>query len=140
MHLHQYGMEDSFKNTFSLDKKQPSLEGVSEKLEKIISTSQKIGFHKQELPPANFKSFNKALKKNSFHQTENPCPLAGMKNSLKNMFPLDEKKLFPQPRISDKWKTLFFTSQKNSFFQEQRSFALKISFHVSIMVSTSAKL
>ena len=63
MHLYQYGMEDSFKNTFSLDKKQLSLEGVSEKWGKKISTSQKIGFHKQELPSPNFKSFNKALKK-----------------------------------------------------------------------------
>ena len=34
-----YGLKDSFKNAFPLDRKQLSLEGVSEKWEKIISTS-----------------------------------------------------------------------------------------------------
>ena len=61
----QHGLEDSFKNTFPLDRKQLSLEGVSKKWEKIISKSQKIRFHKQEFPLPNFKSFNKALKKNT---------------------------------------------------------------------------
>ena len=58
-----YGLENSFKNTFPLDGKKLSLERVSEKREKISSTSQKISFHKQKLPPPNFKTFNKALNK-----------------------------------------------------------------------------
>ena len=58
-----YGLEDSFKNTFPLDGKKISLEGVSEKWEKISSTCQKISFHKQKLPPPNFKAFNKTLNK-----------------------------------------------------------------------------
>ena len=62
-----------------------------------------------------------------------------MKNSLKNTFPND--KLFSQSGISYKWKNLFLTSQKNSFFYEQRGFSLKIAFRiVSIMVFTSKKL
>ena len=64
-----YGLEDSFKNIFPLDGKKLSLERVSEKWEKISSTSQKISFHKQKSPPPNFKIFNKALNNNSlcFH-------------------------------------------------------------------------
>ena len=89
-----------------------------------------ISFLKQQLPPPNFKSFNKALNKKILF----PFPLAGMKNSLKKHFQLTVK-LFSQPGISDKWKKLFFTSQKNSFYQEQRSFSLKIGLHVWIMVS-----
>ena len=58
-----YGLENSFKNTFPRDGKKLSLERVSEKREKISSTSQKISFHKQKLPPPNFKTFNKALNK-----------------------------------------------------------------------------
>ena len=56
-------MEDSFKNTFTSDGEKLSLGGVSEKWEKISSTSQKISFHKRELPSPYFKSFNKALNK-----------------------------------------------------------------------------
>ena len=104
-------LEDSFKKTFPLDGKKLSLEGVSKKWEKISSNSQKISFHKQELPPPNFKSFKKTLNKKILF----PFPLAGMKNSLKKHFHLTEK-LFLQPGISDKWKKLFFTSQKNSFY------------------------
>ena len=36
-------------------------------------------------------------------------------------------------------KTIF-TSQKNIFYWEQRSYSLKIGLHASIMVSTSKKL
>ena len=125
-----YGLEDSPKNTFPLDRKQLSLEGVSEEWEKISFTNQKISFHKQELLAPNFKTFNKVLNNKILF----PFPLAGMKNSLKKHFQLTVK-LFSQPGISDKWKKLFFTSQKNSFYQEQRSFSLKIGLHVWIMVS-----
>ena len=48
---------------FPLDGKYLSLEGVSEKREKISSPNQKIIIHKQKLPPPNFKSFNNALNK-----------------------------------------------------------------------------
>ena len=67
---------------------------------KIVSTSQKFSFHKQDLPPLNFKIFNKALeKKTLFHQTANPSPLAGMENLLKNTFPLDGKTVFTARHI-----------------------------------------
>ena len=59
-------LEDSFKKTFPLDGKKLSLEGVSKKSEKIGSNSWKISFHKQELPPPNFKNFSKALNKKYF--------------------------------------------------------------------------
>ena len=67
-----FRLEDSFKNAFTLDQKQPSLERVSEKWEKISPTSQKINFYMQEFPSPNFKSFKKALNK-------------------KILFPLDKK-------------------------------------------------
>ena len=87
---------------------------------------QKISFHKQELPPTNFKSFNKALnKKYSFHQTENPFALAGMKHSLKKTFPFDGKSSFHSHEYLINEKKLFFTSQKNSFYEEQRKFFFK---------------
>ena len=104
-------MKDSPKNTFPVDRKELLLEGVSEEWEKISSTSHKISFHKQELTPPNFKGFKKALNKKILF----PFPPAGMKNSLKKHFHLTEK-LFSQPGISGKWKKLFFTSQKNSFY------------------------
>ena len=44
-------------------------------------------------------------KKYSFEQTENSCPLAGMKNLLKNTFPIDGKTV-------DKWKKLFLLARK----------------------------
>ena len=33
-------------------------------------------------------------KVDNFHQGENPSPIAGMKDSLRNAFPLDEKKAY----------------------------------------------
>ena len=33
-------------------------------------------------------------KVDNFHQRENPSPIAGMKDSLKNAFALDEKKAY----------------------------------------------
>ena len=131
MRFHHTDWRIGLKIRFPLDRKQLSLEGVSEEWEKISSTIQKISFHKQELPAPNFKSFNKALNKNMLF----PFPLAGMKNSLKKHFDLTEK-LFSQQGISDKWKKLFFTSQKKIFYQEQKSFSLKIGPQVWIMVST----
>ena len=63
---------------------------------------QKISFRKEELPPSNFKSFNKALNKKILFL----FPLAGIKNSLKKKrFHLTEK-LFSQAGISVKWKKL----------------------------------
>ena len=40
-----YGMKNSFKNTFPLDKKYLSLAGASEKCKKLTFISQKISFH-----------------------------------------------------------------------------------------------
>ena len=102
------GLEDSFKNAFPLDRKYLSLEGVSEKWEKVISTSYKNSFQKQDLPPPNFKSFNKAMKKYSFGYTENLCPLAGMKNLLKNTFQLDGKAVSTAWNIWQIENTVFY--------------------------------
>ena len=91
-----YGLENLFKNTFPRDGKQLSLEGVSEKWQKINSTNQKISFHKQELPPPNFKSFTKALnKKNTFSTRQKNCfhSMEYLKNG-KNCFPLARKTVF----------------------------------------------
>ena len=90
-----YELENSFKHMFSLDGKQLSLEGVSEKWEKISSTSQKISFRKQELPPPNFKSFNKALNK------KNTLSVSTSRNEefVKKTFPLDGKTAFIRRNI-----------------------------------------
>ena len=41
-------MKNSLKNMLPLDKKYLSLAGVSEKWEKLTSSSQKISFHEQK--------------------------------------------------------------------------------------------
>ena len=67
---------------------------------KTFSTSNKISFHKQELPPPNFKRSEQkkaqqsSERKYSFIRRKNSCPLAEIKNSLKITFPLDKKNCF----------------------------------------------
>ena len=93
-------MEDSFKKMFPLDGKKLSLEGVSKKWEKISSNSQKISFHKQELPPPNFKSFNKALnKKILFPLDRKSFSTSRNEEFVKNTFPFDGKTVFTARNI-----------------------------------------
>ena len=107
---------------------------------KTSSTSQKISFHKQELPPPNSKGFNKALnKKILFPLDRKSVSTSRNEEFVKKRLHLTES-MFSQPGISDQWKKLFFTCQKSSFYQEQRSFSLKIDLQVSIMASTSKNL
>ena len=118
-------MEDSFKNTFTSDGKKLSLGGVSEKWEKISSTSQKIILHKQELPSPYFKSFNKALNKEILFPPDRKSVSANRNEEF-------AKNYFYNQDYLTKWKKLFCTSQKKSFCWEQRSFSLKTwssSFH-----------
>ena len=69
---------------------------------KISSTIQKISFHKQELPPPNFKSFHKALNKNIlFPLDKKSVSTSQNREFVKKPFDLTEK-LFSQPGISDK--------------------------------------
>ena len=89
---------------------------------KTSSTSQKISFHKQELLPLNFKGFNKALKKKIlFPLDRKSVSTSRNEEFVQKRFHLTEN-MFSQPGISDQWKKLFFTSQKNSFYQEQKLF------------------
>ena len=70
-----------------------------------------------------------------FYQREKSFPLAGMKNLLKKRF-LQEK----LPGISDKQKSGFSVARKNSFYQEQWSFSVKIGCCIiSVMFTTSKK-
>ena len=55
-----------------------------------------------------------------FCKTENPSPPYGMKNSIKNTFPLDEKYL-SLAGISEKWKKLTSTGQKISFHKHEKT-------------------
>ena len=71
----------------------------------MVSTSRKISFHRQEYVLSLKNWFplisvtvsasrkNISSKVDGFHYRENPVPLAGMKDSFKNTFPLDVKKL-----------------------------------------------
>ena len=43
------------------------------------------------------------MRKNGFHKTKNSSPPCGMKNSIKNTFPLD-KKYLSLAEVSEKWK------------------------------------
>ena len=52
-----------------------------------------IRFLLTKLLPPNFKNLNKALHKRVLFLPERKYVLTGMKNSLKNLFPLDEKLL-----------------------------------------------
>ena len=87
---------------------------------KTISTSEKISFHKQELPPPNFKRSEQkkaqqsSEKKYSFTRRKNSFPLAEIKNSLKITFPLDKKTVFTASNIWQMGKTIFI-SQKKQF-------------------------
>ena len=130
-----YGLENSFKNTFPLDGKKLSLERVSEKREKISSTSQKISFHKQKLPPSNFKSFNKALNKKILFPLDRKSVSTSLNEEFakKNTFSLDQETVF-KARISEK------PPEKYCFSLARKSFSLKIGLYVLIMVSASKKL
>ena len=69
-------------------------------MRKISSTSQKISFHKQELPPPNFKSFNKALNKKILFQLETKSVSTSRSEEfVKNTFPLDGKTVFTARNI-----------------------------------------
>ena len=93
----------------------------------------------KRLLPQNFKLFNRALNKTLLFLLNRKFASTSRNEELvKNLFPWE--KLFSLPGISDKWKKRFFTSQKNSFYQEKWSFSVKIGFHIiSIMVTTSKK-
>ena len=88
-------MENLFKNTFLLDEK-TALARVSEKSKKIVANSNddksfnrllynlNNGFHKQE---KKFEVKNSLLKKQTISSgLKNVFSLAGMKNSLKNIW------------------------------------------------------
>ena len=116
-----YRLEDSFKKAFPLDGKKLSLEGVSKKWEKISSNSQKISFHKQELPPPNFKSFNKALNKKIFFPLDRKSfSTSRNEEFVKNTFPFDGKTVFTARNI---WKM-----EKTVFHQPEKQFLLGIKF------------
>ena len=68
---------------------------------KKSSTSQEISFHKQELPPSNFKNFNKALnkKKKLFPLDRKSVSTSRNEELVKNTFPLDGRTFFTARNI-----------------------------------------
>ena len=64
----------------------------------IKTYSHKISLKTLSFP--NFKNFNKTrIKEHYFHLTENPFTLAGMNNSLKNIFSIEGKTFFTARNI-----------------------------------------
>ena len=61
-------------------------------------------------------------KKFSFCYTENRCPLARMKNSLKNTFPLDGKTVFTVRNIWQMEKTVLYQPEKAVFTRSKDVF------------------
>ena len=57
-------------------------------------------------------------KRKGFHKTENPSQPYGMKNSVKNTFPLD-KKYLSLVGVSEKWEKITSTSQKTSVHEQK---------------------
>ena len=100
---------------------------------KISSTSQKISFCKQELPPPIFKSFKKALNKK-----KNTLSVSASRNEefVKKTFPLDGKTVFAGRNICQMEKAV----ARKTFPTRSKEFFKKIVLHVSIMASTSKKL
>ena len=77
---------------------------------------RKNQFPQAGIATPNFKSFNKALnEKILFPLDRKSVSTSRNEEFVKNSFHLT-KKLFSQPGIFEKWKKLFLTSQKNSFY------------------------
>ena len=80
---------------------------------KSLSTRRNNRFLLKKLPPPNFKNFNKTLNKGMLFQLDKKSvPLAGIKNSLKNTFPLDGKTVLTARNISQMEKKKFSLARK----------------------------
>ena len=131
----------------------------------MVSTGQKMGLHHTDWKihlkmsfhlTENSYHYEKYLRngKNNFCQLQNQFPQARIKKILlllhRKPVPTSQSEEFIKKYVSTcrkscfhsqeylaNRKKLFFTSQKDSFFQEQGCFSLKIGLQASIMVSTS---
>ena len=137
-------MKNLFKNTFPLGKKQPSMNIQKMEKKKIHKPKNQfpqtgIRFPFEKLLPSNFQNFIKALNKRiTFPLNRKLLSITRNEEVVKiYIFHLAEK-LFSQPGFYQMEETVF-RSQENSYYLEQRSFPLKIGFHI-VLISTSKTL
>ena len=57
-----------------------------------------------------------------FIREKNPSPIAGMKNSFKNTFPLDRKRSFPRQELLKKCKKWFVLARKSVSITRNEAF------------------
>ena len=143
-----YGVKNLFTNTFLLDKNTFYSQEYLENEKKNDFRQPKIQFPQVEIRfllkgvlRPNFKFFNEALlNKTLLFLLDRKFVLTSQNEEFVKKTFLFEGKLFSLTGVYDKWEKRFFTCQKNSFFQEQCSFSVKIDFRIiSIMAFISKK-